>query len=325
VLEELGVAGIGPDAVAVLCPPRLFGPGRDWHAELPTTFQTVKVAVHDPANQAELAYLASTKGGRRIYLNRLLTDADQIIILGRARPDPILEYSGGLADIFPVFSDEPTRTEFLLKPTDALQGKKIWPVRQEIEEVGWLLGMPFLVEVLEGTGDEVTAVVAGGAAAVAEAMRDKVRTQDRPHMLQSVDCVVATLSGDPQRQTFAEVCLAFAHATRLVSPGGRVAVLSRGQGEFGPGDPFFRQAENPVHGLSLVRKHRTPDMVSYWELTLAASRATLYLLSDWPREALEEMFIVPLEHAGQVQKLIDDAERVAILPDANRCQAVVER
>lgn len=325
VLEELALAHIPLEAVTVLCPPRLFGAEPQWREQLPVELQSVAVVVHDPGEQHHLAYLASTTAGRRVYLNRLLTDADQLILIGRARFDPIMEYAGGLGDLFPTFSDEPTRTEFLLKPTEALQGKKAWPVREEVEEVGWLLGMPFLVQVLEGTGDEVSAVQAGGATSVAQAMREKLQAQDRLSVLRTADLVIATLTGNPQHHTFPEVCLALGNASRLVAPGGRIALLSHGQGDLGPGSAYFRQAENPIQGLSLARKHKTPDMVSLWELTLAASRATLYLLSDWPRETLEELFIVPMDHASQLQKLANDATHIAVLPDANRCLAVVEK
>jgi nickel-dependent lactate racemase len=325
VLEELAKADVRLEATTVLCPPRLYGETPDWQAQLPEAFREVEVAVHDPGDQKQLAYLASTKAGRRVYLNRLLHDADQVIVMGRAGIDPVMEYTGGLGDLFPAFSDEPTRTEFLHKPIEVLPGKKPWPVRHEVEEVGWLLGMPFIIQILEGAGDDVAALQAGGANAVAEQMRDKLHTLNRHAVLNTADLVIATLSGDPRRHTFAEVCHAFANASRVVVPGGRVVLLTRSQGELGPGVAYYRQAENPIQGLSLVRKHHTPDMVSFWQLTLAVARAKLYLLSGWPADAQEEMSLVPLDHPGQVQKLIDDAQQVAVLPDANRVMAVVER
>lgn len=325
VLETLATADVRLEATTVLCPPRLYGENQDWVGQLPEAFRDVEVAVHDPADQRQLAYLASTKAGRRVYLNRLLTDADQVIVIGRAGYDPVTEYTGGLGDIFPAFSDEPTRYEFLHKPTEALQGKKAWPVRQEVEEVGWLLGMPFFLQILEGAGDDVAAIQAGSAAAVAEQMRTRLQTVDRHGVLNTADLVIATLSGDPRRHTFAEVCHAYANASRLVAPGGRIVLLTHSQGDLGPGAAYYRQAENPIQGLSLVRKHHTPDMVAFWQLTLAVSRAKLYLLSQWPADALEEMSLVPLDHPGQVQKLIDDAQQIAVLPDAHRLLAVVER
>ena len=39
--------------------------------------------VHDPADRKKLSYLATTRQGRRIYLNRSAVDADQLIVLSR--------------------------------------------------------------------------------------------------------------------------------------------------------------------------------------------------------------------------------------------------
>ena len=51
------------------------------------TFRT-----HDPDDRANLAYLATTAGGRRVYLDRDLTDADFVLPVGRLAYDPLLGY-----------------------------------------------------------------------------------------------------------------------------------------------------------------------------------------------------------------------------------------
>jgi hypothetical protein len=66
-----------------------------------------------------------------------------------------------------------------------------------------------------------------------------------------------------------------------------------------------------------------PDAASVWELASAAQFAQLYLLSDWPRETVEEMFMVPLDHAGQLQNLVNSADSCLFLPDAHKTLALV--
>ena len=61
-----------------------------------------------PGIAAGLAYLAATKEGRRIYLNRLLTDADVVIPVGRLGYDPILGHRGPWSVLFPELSDRAT-------------------------------------------------------------------------------------------------------------------------------------------------------------------------------------------------------------------------
>src|SRR5262245_35344160 len=74
VLEHLASAGVRPEAVTLLCPaPAASQP---WVEELPDDFQDVRVEVHDPADRKRLSYLATTRGRRRVYLNRTAVDAD---------------------------------------------------------------------------------------------------------------------------------------------------------------------------------------------------------------------------------------------------------
>src|SRR5271170_1140540 len=54
----------------------------------------VVLAVHDPNDRTQLAYLATTKQGRRVYLNRLLTDADLVVPVGRLGFDSLMGYRG---------------------------------------------------------------------------------------------------------------------------------------------------------------------------------------------------------------------------------------
>src|SRR5262249_23983238 len=158
-LEHLALAHVAPTAVTLLCPPSATG--QPWVDELSDDFQDVRVEVHDPADRKRLAYLATTRQGRRLYLNRTAVDADQLVVLSRRRFDPVLGYSGAVTDVYPALSDEATRRELTGRPSLEVPGNTPWPVRQEAAEVAWLLGAPFFVQVIEGRGDAVAHVVAG--------------------------------------------------------------------------------------------------------------------------------------------------------------------
>ena len=62
VLDHLRTAGIEPAAVTVLTPP---GATQTWIDGLPDEYADVTAEAHDPADSKKLAYLASTKAGRR--------------------------------------------------------------------------------------------------------------------------------------------------------------------------------------------------------------------------------------------------------------------
>src|SRR5258708_5630955 len=89
VVETLRLAQVDSIAVVPTAPARTGPPeGVGW-------------LVHDPDDRARLAYLATTAEENRVYLNRLLTDADIVIPIGTLGYDPTLGYRGPWSVIYP--------------------------------------------------------------------------------------------------------------------------------------------------------------------------------------------------------------------------------
>jgi hypothetical protein len=116
-------------------------------------FVGVTLEEHEPGDRRRLSYLAGTAGGRAVYLNRTLVDADQAVILTGRRYDPVLGHGGGEGDFFPALADEATRTEVCRDVHAEPPGAEPWPALTEAREVAWLLGAPFFVQVIAGAGD----------------------------------------------------------------------------------------------------------------------------------------------------------------------------
>ena len=206
VLEYLAGAGIPPSAVTAISP---AGATQDWVNDLPETMADLQTEIHQPNDRKRLSYLAATKEGRRIYLNRTLVDAEQIVVLTGRGYDPLLGYSGAEGALYPTLADSDTARSLIpkLSPQTAPDGE--WPERAEAAEVAWLLGSPFFVQVIEGAGDELTEVIAG----LSETTRDGAERQDarwKSAVGQLADTVVVTLSGDPARHDFAALARAAA-------------------------------------------------------------------------------------------------------------------
>jgi nickel-dependent lactate racemase len=318
-LEHIAGAGVASEAITILCPPSLSR--QTWVDDLPEAFQEVHVEVHDPANRKLLSYLATTRQGRRLYLNRTAVDADQVIVLGRRGFDPLLGYSGCEGALYPVLSDEATRKEMCGRLSLGVPGSKVWPVRREAEEVAWLLGAPFMMQVIEGSGDELAYVVSGLADTGGEGVR-LLNAQWRVTVDRPADVVVAAIGGNASRQTFADLAEALACAVRVVKPQGRIVLLSQAGPALDAGASLLREAVDPEEGLKLLQRNTPRDMAASLQWASAAQQATLYVLSGLPPETVEELFAVPLEHAGQVRRLVDSAERCLVLPDAHKTLAV---
>ncbi len=128
------------------------------------------VAVHDPADRSQMAYLAATKEGRRVYLSRHLTDADLVVPVGRIGFDPILGYCGPWSVLFPDLTSSATLEEHrsrLRGDDDPRRESSARSNREESLEVSWLLGTQLHVGVLAGARG-IVEVAAGRESAVYE-------------------------------------------------------------------------------------------------------------------------------------------------------------
>ncbi len=160
VVEVLRGAGVEDEAITLLA----TSGTRDELAPLAPPGPSL--AIHDPADRDHLAYLASTSQGRRIYLNRLLTDADVTVPVGRLGYDPALGYRGPWSVVFPGLSDEETRRAFRALTTGERPDRDHpRPSLGEAAEVSWLLGSQFHVGVVPGASGPIE-VVAGLETAV---------------------------------------------------------------------------------------------------------------------------------------------------------------
>jgi nickel-dependent lactate racemase len=320
IFEHVGKAGVSSKRITLLCPPSDCS--HDWRDELPAVYHDVAMEFHDRANRKRLSYLATTRRGRRLYINRTAVDADQLIVLARRGYDPLLGYSGSEGLLFPGLSDEATCKDLATQLTAAVPGKEPWPVQREAEEVAWLLGAPFMLQVIEGAGNELTHILGGLADSGVEGQR-LLNARWRITVDELADTVVAGISGNPAHHQFSDLASGLAAAARVVKPDGRIALLSQTNPTLNRGAEMLRQADDPEEALSQLHKENPPDMAAAFQWASAARHASLYLLSGIPTDTVEELFATPLERASQVQQLLSGDGTYLFLPDAHKTMAVL--
>lgn len=317
VLRHVGSAGIAPAAVTVVSLP---GGPETWIDELSDEFADVTAETHAPTDAKKLAYLATTTGGRRVYLNRSLVEADFMILLTGRRFDPHAGYAGAARAVFPTLSNTETQTElageFTVRAPEAVEG--------EAEEIAWLLGAPFLVQVIEGEGDTVQEVVAGLLDSAAEG----VKRQDarwRGTVAEKAETVIAAIGGDPAGISFLDLAKAAVAAARVVQKGGRIAVLTTAAPDLGPGAQMLRTLAGPTGAKKLLAKEKPDDWAAASLWVAAAKHASIFLASGYPDDVAEELFATPIHTPSEAQRLIDTGGAVLLIPDAHKTMVTSER
>lgn len=319
-LHHLHTAQISPDAMTILCQPSPSN--QPWLDDVPEEFEDMRVEIHDPGNRKHLAYLATTQNGRRIYLNRTAVDADQLVVLTRRGYDAVHGYSGAETAIYPALSDEETQKVCLRAMSLGRPGAASRSLREETHEVAWLLGAPFFIQIIEGSGDNVAHIVAG----VLESSSEGERLLDASwhvEVSERADTVVACLSGNPEYLGFADFAHALANAARVVKPEGRIVLLTDSEPALGQAAQVLRETGDSRMALRRFVQDGNDQREAGFCWASAAEQATIYLLSKLPMETAEELLTVPLTKVSEVQKLVGDDRSLIVLPDAHKMMAQV--
>lgn len=184
------------------------------------------------------------------------------------------------------------------------------------EEVAWLLGIQFLVQVVPGPRALVLEVLAGSVAALLDEAPRRCEAAWHHVLANSADLVIAAIGGGPAQQTWDNVARALVMATRAVNENGAIVLVTNLAVR--PGSALRRfgrwtEDEPPPKG----RKHDIePDLVPAQALLAARQRAHIYLLSRLSEGAVEAIGAIAISDPNDVGRLLQRHASCLVLGDA---------
>jgi hypothetical protein len=296
-------AGVEREGITLIFP-------ADGRAGLPAGIPSgMTIVTHDPDDRTQLAYLSATKEGRRIYLNRHLTDADVVIPVGELGFDPVLGYRGPWSLIFPRLSDQEAlkaeRATFGSLKAEPAGGANTHPRLAESFEVSWLLGTQFHIGVVPGR-DGLVEPIAGLETAVRDQGIASVTRHWNFRADGRAELVVAGVGRPGIPSTLEDLAEAVTTAVKLVNRGGKIVLLSKVRGPLGPALQILTGLEDPREATSALRGHEgDADYVVARQLAQALAWADIFLSSDLGESVTEDLSISPLDRPEHARKLVD--------------------
>jgi nickel-dependent lactate racemase len=332
VIHALTAAGVQPDGISVLRTKADVdaGAGDPCRMLEGVVGQRVRLLTHDPANPQALAYLAANRRGEPILLNRLLTDADLVLPIGRLWDEAAPGYFGIHGAIFPAMADEGTQSWFrrqdLLPGSQGTRdsGSRHQALLRETDQVAWLLGINFTVQVVPAAGDGVLGVVAGQSDAVRRRGREIYRAAWACPAARRASLVIAGIEGPEEQQTWENLGRALETAGQLVEDGGAIAVCCELAAAPGPAVGRLVRARSRHTAMRQIQRDNSGDALPATQLARALERQHVYLLSRLDPALVEDLDMVPLggpEELGRLSRRHDSCILLANAPQAVVCQA----
>ncbi len=194
------------------------------------------VYYHDPFAAHALEYIGETRRGTPVFVNRLLVDADHVILCGEASHHSFWGYGGGPAMIVPECAGKETIERHLhlayagtpleLHPRccdGAIAGN---PLQEDLREAFRFLSSDFLLHTVLNENGQVVGAIAGEPLQAHAAGCRLLDDIYRAPLGEAADLVIASCGGHPHDENYARAHAALHRATRAVKPGGTIVFVA---------------------------------------------------------------------------------------------------
>ncbi len=282
---------------------------------------------HDAYDRDGLAAVGSTSRGTPVFINRSYMECSYRIVIGMIEPHQFVGFTGGAKGAVIGLGGEQTIGENhkMLIDEGACPGNTGGnPVREEIDEIGGIIGIDLILNVVLNREKKVVKAVAGH---YLDAYREGLKISEalsRVRFDAPADLVIAAPGGYPKDANLYQAQKALYHAEMVVKEGGTVILVARL--DEGIGDNLFAeklgQFKSPDAVLEdfysrpfKIRAHKA----YLWCRTLVKAR-TILVSADVRKDLLQ---IMKVECVPSLQEALDmslssmaPGSKICLMPNA---------
>ena len=322
-LEELAMAGVRDEDVKVI-----FGMGIHRRHTEEEKRRLVSDEVYEritclDSNEESYIALGNTRRGTPIYLCQSVVEADVRICTGNIEYHYFAGYSGGAKAILPGAANyESIRHNHKLQLDDravsgVLEGN---PVREDIDEIGEVLGITFILNVVL---NEKKQVARGFGGHYLKAHRAGCRYLDSLYSVaiaEPADIVVVSAGGSPKDINMYQAQKALDNASQAVKQGGVIILLGECQEGFGEEtfEEWIQEAGKPDDLINRLKREFVLGGHKAAAIAKVVNKAAVIFVTAMPHEDVGRLYFLP---CGTAQQALDQAlkqqgrnARVLVIP-----------
>jgi nickel-dependent lactate racemase len=328
-LKRLHQMGISKSAIRIFVAPGLHCPTPESRLAniLPSDIiNHYFITVHD-AFHSDLKFLGRTARSTPVFVNPLFFGAELRLVIGMINPHQFVGYTGGVkgAAIGLAGAETIEANHSMLFHPQALIGEiQGNPVRQDIEEIGKMMGVHFAIDVVLDESNRIIKAFSGEPSEVERAGSEFCRKVYEVKTLKEYDIVMVSAGGYPKDINLYQAQKALAAATPLVRKGGEIilfAECSEGHGD----EVFYRtikRYKSPQEVVESFQKERFRMGVHKAFLwTRSLTKAQVYLRSTLEKAVVHELMVLPANNIEELLLRINNQyarpPQIAILPRGN--------
>lgn len=312
IIEELNEAGITDEKIKII-----FGLGihrRQTEEEKkslvgPEIYQRIQSIDHDVENCKEVG---RTKRGTPIQVFREVLEADLLIATGNLEFHYFAGFSGGAKALCPGVCSRETiaANHRLLLEKGAVGGRiKGNPVREDLEEVGEIVGVDYMVNAILNSRKEIVKVVAGHVEKAHRAGVEYINEMFAIELLSPADIVITTPGGFPKDIDLYQSHKALENASLAVKENG--IIIMGAQCRDGLGEEIFGNAflegKTPEELILELKKDFILGRHKASRIAGIHKRSPIFLVSDLSKEIEDQLFFPTF---SSLEEALEEALRI---------------
>ncbi|NLJ39704.1 MAG: nickel-dependent lactate racemase [Candidatus Atribacteria bacterium] len=262
--------------------------------------EAFEIIVHDCDDINNLTEKQNTSRGTPVYINRIFDETDIKIVVGDIEPHHFAGFSGGVKGAAIGLTGRQTintNHKLLLDDHSTVGLYKENPLRQDIEEIGKIIGIDYALNAILNEKKEIIQVYFGSPL---EVMADGVEYSKKLSIISITDrydFVIASAGGYPKDINFYQSQKALTHASLFCKDSGMVflcAECSEGVGS----DKYLQFVKGLRSHESVIEKFRSSSFEvgphKAFQVAKIAQRINFKMLSSINDEVLESLMINPI-------------------------------
>ena len=314
--------GMSPDEFSAILPREII--------------ETYRVLCHDAADQANLTTLGETSRGTPVAINSIYMAADYRIVIGNIEPHQFQGFSGGVKSAAIGLAGLPTinHNHAMMRDEGARLGEyDLNPARQDVEEIGRMIGIDFAVNAILNTDKQIIKVLAGDPFAIMQAGIPDARALYQVPVVEPFDLMIASPGGHPKDINIYQSQKGMAHAASVTRSGGRMILCAACPEGSGNSDYESWMADPRIRGHTDVFERFERDGFQVgrhkaFQVSRDAARIHTSLVSELDADFVRALLLHP---QPDLQSAIDEAleqlpgaVRIGVMPAANATIPVLQ-
>ncbi|HEY9077136.1 MAG TPA: nickel-dependent lactate racemase [Anaerolineaceae bacterium] len=328
-LDLLSQAGIPDEHITLMIATGTHQPMRkdEFSQVLPQDIvDRYPIISHNCDNENNLKYLGITSSGTPVWVNRQFHAADLKIVTGSIEPHHFQGYSGGAKSASVGVCGRKTINHNHAMMLDGNARMGVYdsnPTRQDVEEIGDILGIHFALNVVMNTEKDIVEAFFGTPREVMKAGIPVAQKVYETPINGKYDLVIASAGGHPKDINLYQAQKGLTHASLLTRDGG-VVILTAACPEGSGSESFEAFMEGLKSYQDVFDKFKNDGFKvgphKAFQIARDANRVKVILLSDIPDPLVEKFLLFPA-HDPQMALMhaldsLPPQPRIAIMPKA---------